>query len=318
MRSRDSLKLSIVTPMLNEEETASTFLEILTHECAVLGVGSWEIIVIDDGSSDSTPDILRTWALDEPRIRVLTLSRNFGHQPAISAGIAAASGDAVVVMDSDMQDPPGLISGMIDRWVNGADVVYAVRKTRAGESVVKRGLAAGFYRLLNRMSDISIPTDVGDFRLMGRPVVNALNDMPERDRYIRGMVAWSGFVQEPLYFDRPERHAGEPKYSFTKSLRLAVAGVVGFSDKPLFAAIWLGFFALALAVLGVLWIVVSALVGWGEQLRGWSSLAVLILFFSSVQLIFLGIAGLYISRIFMEAKHRPLYLIKSDSASDQP
>lgn len=307
--------ISVVAPMLNEEETAHAFLTELTHQASTWEVDAYEIIIVDDGSTDSTPSILSAWEQRTPQLRVLTFSRNFGHQAAITAGIEAAGGDCVVVMDSDLQDPPDLIPEMISAWRSGTDVVYAVRRSRDGETWIKKSLAALFYRSLAALSDTHIPTDTGDFRLMSRPVVDALNSMPERDRYVRGMVAWTGFNQAPLHFDRAERHAGKPKYSFTKSLKLGVAGVLGFSDKPLYITIWIGLAAMALAVLGLLWVVISSIAGWGEQLRGWTSLSVLILFFSAVQLIFLGIVGLYISRIFLESKHRPIYLVMDDSGT---
>lgn len=299
--------------MLNEEDTADAFLSELTSQAKTWDVDAYEIVIVDDGSTDSTPDILRAWSDRVPEVRVITFSRNFGHQAAITAGIHHAQGDAVVVMDSDLQDPPEVVPKMIAAWRSGVDVVYAVRRSRDGETWLKRSLASLFYRFLRSLSDTDIPTDTGDFRLMSRPVVDALNSMPERDRYVRGMVAWTGFRQEPLYFDRAERHAGRPKYSFTKSLRLGLAGVLGFSDKPLYIAIWIGAGAMVLAVVGLVWIVISSILGWGEQLRGWTSLSVLILFFSAIQLIFLGIAGLYISRIFLESKHRPIYVIMADS-----
>lgn len=305
--------ISIVSPMFNEEETADKFLEVLFGQCDELAIEAFEVVIVDDGSADHTHQILKRWSAQRPELRVIRLSRNFGHQAAITAGIAAANGDCVVVMDSDLQDPPSVIPLMLERWRSGVDVVYAVRRKRDGDTWLKKRLAHAFYRVLGRLSDTPIPTDTGDFRLMSRNVVNTLNAMPERDRYIRGMVSWVGFTQEPLEFDRAGRHAGEPKYSLGKSMRLAMAGIVGFSDKPLFVTMWVGMWAMVLAVLGLLWIGLSAIFGWGEQLRGWTSLAVIVLFFSAVQLIFLGIVGLYISRIFQESKHRPIYVIGSDT-----
>ena len=313
--SRDgtSVTLSVVSPMLNEEGGVDAFISEVLAQCDALDIASFEIVIVDDGSSDTTPALLNAWTAKRPEVRVLTLSRNFGHQAAITAGIFHARGDAVIVMDSDLQDPPSVIPEMVQRWRAGVDVVYGVRETRDGDSWIKRTVAGVFYRMLRSLSDTDIPADAGDFRLMSRPVVDVLNAMPERDRYTRGLVAWSGFRQEPVYFDRPERFAGTTKYPVSKLMRLATAGVVGFSDKPLFLTIIFGLGAMVLAVLGLIWVIVSTLFSWGEQIRGWTSMAVLIMFFSAVQLIFLGIVGVYISRIFVETKHRPVFIVERDS-----
>jgi len=299
--------------MLNEQDGADAFISAVLDQCDHLDLESFEILIVDDGSTDRTPEILRSWTQRRKEVRVLTLSRNFGHQAAITAGVFNAVGDAVIVMDADLQDPPDVIPQMVERWRDGIDVVYGVRRTRDGDSWIKRTVAGIFYRLLRWLSDTDIPADAGDFRLMSRPVVDVLKEMPERDRYTRGLVAWSGFSQEPVYFDRPERFAGTTKYPVGKLMRLAMAGVVGFSDKPLFLTIGFGLGAMVLAVLGLIWVIVSTIFSWGEQIRGWTSMAVLLMFFSAVQLIFLGIVGIYISRIFIEAKHRPIYIVESDS-----
>ena len=299
--------------MLNEEGGVDAFIGAVLDQCDALDIESFEILIVDDGSTDATPELLEAWTTQRPEVRVLTLSRNFGHQAAITAGLFHAVGDAVIVMDSDLQDPPSVIPEMVQRWREGVDVVYGVRRTRDGDSWIKRTVAGVFYRILQSLSDTDIPVDAGDFRLMSRPVVDVLKAMPERDRYTRGLVAWSGFRQEPVYFDRPERFAGTTKYPVSKLMRLATAGVVGFSDKPLFLTIIFGLGAMVLAVLGLIWVIVSTLFSWGEQIRGWTSMAVLVMFFSAVQLIFLGIVGIYISRIFVEAKHRPIFIVERDS-----
>lgn len=308
-----SVTLSVVSPMLNEEGGVDAFIGAVLDQCDALDIESFEILIVDDGSTDATPELLEAWTTQRPEVRVLTLSRNFGHQAAITAGLFHAVGDAVIVMDSDLQDPPSVIPEMVQRWREGVDVVYGVRRTRDGDSWIKRTVAGVFYRILQSLSDTDIPVDAGDFRLMSRPVVDVLKAMPERDRYTRGLVAWSGFRQEPVYFDRPERFAGTTKYPVSKLMRLATAGVVGFSDKPLFLTIIFGLGAMVLAVLGLIWVIVSTLFSWGEQIRGWTSMAVLVMFFSAVQLIFLGIVGIYISRIFVEAKHRPIFIVERDS-----
>jgi len=310
---RRTSTLSIVSPMLNEQDGVDAFLTAVLDQCDSLDLESFEILIVDDGSTDRTPELLHSWTQRRSEVRVLTLSRNFGHQAAITAGVFNAVGDGVIVMDADLQDPPEVIPQMVERWRDGIDVAYGVRRTRDGDSWIKRTIAGIFYRLLRWLSDTDIPADAGDFRLMSRQVVDVLKAMPERDRYTRGLVAWSGFAQEPVYFDRPERFAGTTKYPVGKLMRLAMAGVVGFSDKPLFLTIGFGLGAMVLAVLGLIWVIVSTIFSWGEQIRGWTSMAVLLMFFSAVQLIFLGIVGIYISRIFVEAKHRPIYIVENDS-----
>jgi glycosyltransferase involved in cell wall biosynthesis len=303
--------LSIVSPMWNEEESADAFLEELTRQVDLIPDTDVEIIIVNDGSADRTGEILNSWAKRRPDITVLSLSRNFGHQAAITAGVFSATGDVVIVMDSDLQDPPDLIPAMLEKWRTGADVVYAVRKERRGESAFKRGTASAYYRLLRWMSDTDIPADTGDFRLMSREVVEALRSMPERDRYMRGMVAWVGFTQEPLYFDRSERFAGTTKYSMKKMVKLGTAGILGFSDKPLYLAVASGFIVMGVAFLGLIWVLLSSIFGWGDLVRGWASIALIVMFFAAVQLIFLGVIGIYISHVFTETKQRPLFIIRN-------
>ncbi|MFN8173126.1 MAG: glycosyltransferase family 2 protein [Candidatus Nanopelagicales bacterium] len=306
--------LSVVSPMWNEGESADAFLTELTARLDEIDAVDTEILIVDDGSTDATAEVLRAWAQRRPDLTVVSLSRNFGHQAAITAGVFAATGDAVVILDSDLQDPPALIAEMVQSWQAGADVVYAVRRERKGETWFKRSTAALYYRLLRWMSDTDIPADTGDFRLITREVVEALRSMPERDRYMRGMVAWVGFTQVPVFFDRSERHAGRTKYSLGRMVRLATAGVVGFSDKPLYVAIGLGFLVMALAVLGLLYVVLSILFDWGDLVRGWASVVISVMFFSAVQLIFLGVIGIYVSRVFVESKARPLYIVRKPRA----
>jgi len=300
--------------MWNEAESADAFLTELTRCLDALPDLDTEILVVDDGSTDATADVLREWSTRRADLTVVTLSRNFGHQAAITAGVFAATGDAVVILDSDLQDPPELIGQMVERWRAGADVVYAVRRERQGETWFKRGTAAAYYRVLRWLSDTDIPADTGDFRLITREVVEALRSMPERDRYMRGMVAWVGFTQVPVHFDRSERHAGRTKYSLGRMVRLGTAGVVGFSDKPLYLAIGLGFVVMALALLGLLYVVASILFGWGDLVRGWASVVLSVMFFAAVQLIFLGVIGIYVSRVFVETKARPLYVVRKPRA----
>lgn len=302
--------LSVVSPMWNEADGADAFLTELTAQLDLLTDVDTEILIVDDGSADATSQIVQGWAARRSDVTLVQLSRNFGHQAAITAGLFAATGDAVVIMDSDLQDPPALVGEMVKQWRAGADVVYAVRNERHGETWFKRKSASTYYRMLRWLSDTEIPADTGDFRLVTREVVEALRSMPERDRYMRGMVAWVGFTQVPVHFDRPERHSGTTKYSLGRMLRLGTAGVVGFSDKPLYVAIGFGFLTMLLALLGLLYVVLSSLFGWGDLVRGWASVIISVMFFSAVQLIFLGVIGIYVSRVFFESKGRPLYIVK--------
>lgn len=315
-RSGNPPLVSIVAPMWNEEQSVDAFLREVIAVVDADTEWDFEVLLVDDGSSDATLARIAPWADQFSQVRVIELSRNFGHQAAITAGVFEARGDAVIVMDSDLQDPPSLIPELVDAWSAGADVVYAVRRQRQGDSFFKRATARLYYRLLRALSDTDIPADTGDFRLMSRQVVETLRDMPERDRFMRGMVAWVGFTQVPVYFDRDPRHSGESKYPLSKMVRLGLAGIVGFSDKPLYVAISSGFIVLLLAFLGLIYLILSFSLGWADVVRGWTSVVVSVMFFSAVQLIFLGVIGLYVSRIFVEAKQRPLYIIKRDSHSD--
>lgn len=302
--------LSVVAPVFNEEASIAAFVEQTVSVLTGMGLG-YELLLVDDGSTDSTASELQRLSSDTSNMRVVTFSRNFGHQAAITAGIFEARGQAVIVMDSDLQDPPDLIPELVQAWRDGADVAYAVRQVREGETFFKRVTATAFYRLLRSMSDTDIPADTGDYRLMSREVVEALRLLPEKDRFMRGLVAWVGFNQVPVYFDRHERHAGKTKYSIAKMLKLGSSGLVGFSDKPLYLTVMTGFLVMALAIAGLIYVVLSLIFGWGDLVRGWASVVVIVMFFSAVQLIFLGVVGIYVSRIFVEVKHRPTYVIRS-------
>ena len=251
MSSAGHPTLSVVSPMWNEEGTVDAFLTDLTSVLNATECSS-EIVIVDDGSTDATGESLLDFAARDDRVRVLTLSRNFGHQAAITAGVFEARGDAVIVMDSDLQDPPDVIPELVDAWREGADVAYAVRRKRDGETAFKKATASAFYKFLRSMSDTDIPADTGDFRLMSREVVEALRSLPERDRFMRGLVAWVGFTQVPVYFDRASRHAGATKYSLSRMIKLGSSGIVGFSDKPLFLTVVTGFIVMALAFLGLI------------------------------------------------------------------
>lgn len=273
------------------------------QECA------FEFVFVDDGSRDATLAILRAAAAGDPRLRIISFSRNFGQQIAVTAGIDMARGDAVVLMDSDLQDPPEVIARMIARWREGDDVVYGTRASRLGDGWFKRVSARGFSRLINRLSEVPIPPDAGDFRLMGRPVVDILKQMPERHRFLRGMVAWTGFRQSSIPYDRPERFAGETKYPLRKMVRYALDGILSFSTKPLQIAIGLGLVSAGLAVLGIAYALAMRIFT-SVWVEGWTALMIAVLFLGGVQLVSLGIIGEYIGRIYGEVQRRPLYVVR--------
>lgn len=301
--------ISIVVPCLNEEEVLR---ETNRRLVAVLEQlpQKFEILYVDDGSTDRTPEILHELQADDERIRVVRFSRNFGHQMAITAGLEHASGDAVAIIDADLQDPPEVISDFVAKWMDGYDVVYGIRSERQGETAFKLWTAKLFYRLIGKLSDTEIPLDTGDFRLMSRRVVDALLAMPERDRFVRGMVSWLGFSQAAVRYRRAARAAGVTKFSLFKMLRFATDGIVSFSILPLRLATWVGFAASGIALLGILITVVERLMGVEGLVKGWASILVAILFIGGVQLICMGIIGEYVGRIYGESKGRPLYVVR--------
>jgi dolichol-phosphate mannosyltransferase len=270
--------------------------------------GPSEVIFVDDCSTDGSDELLLALQRNDPRVRLLRFARNFGHQIAITAGLDFAVGEAVIVMDADLQDPPDLVPKLVARWREGYEVVYAVRERRQGEGWFKPAAAGFFYRLLQRLSSVEIPIDVGDFRLVDRRALDTFRSMRERNRYVRGMFSWIGFRQIGVPYSRPKRFAGRPKYSFRKSLRLGIDGVVSFSNLPLRLALVLGFIVSALSfVIGIAAIV--AKVEGAFVVPGWASLIVVASFLGGIQLMVLGMMGLYVARIYDEVKSRPLYVI---------
>lgn len=301
------IRYSIVVPVFNEEAVLPILLRRIGTLMEQLD-GPAETIFVDDGSSDCGPIVLQSLVRDDPRYRYIALSRNFGHQIAITAGMDAAVGDAIIVMDADLQDPPEIVGEMIAKWKEGYEVVYARRLSRAGETAFKRATANLFYKLLGRMSSVVIPANVGDFRLIDRKVLDALSRMPEQDRFIRGMIAWLGFRQTEVTFHRLPRLAGETKYPLWKMMGLAVNGALSFSDAPLRLAIWFGLAVSACAALygfyvAGLWLTNSRLV------EGWSSTIIVISLLCGINMLMTGIMGLYIGRIHAEVKRRPLYVV---------
>ena len=308
-------ELSVVVPIFNEEAVLP---ELQQRLAAVLDAAcpDHEVLFVDDGSVDASPAMLLAAATRNPRVRVLRFSRNFGHQAAVTAGIEHAAGRAVVVIDADLQDPPEVIPELVAKWREGFDVVSAVRTERPGESAVRLLLIKVFYRVLKRIASVDMTPDVGDFRLLDRRVADALNHLPERNRYVRGLIRWLGFRHTEVRYKRAERFAGETKYPYTKLVRLALDGVTAFSTLPLRLVTYLGFAVFGLSAL----LIVFALVGLagGRTPAGWTSVFVAVAFLSGVQLVAIGILGAYVSRIFEEVKGRPLYVIASDSAQSAP
>jgi len=300
--------VSVVVPCYNEQEVIEECHRRLTDILQLLDE-RYEIIYVDDGSHDQTATLLRRLHRDDAdHVVAIMLSRNFGHQTAVSAGLAAAVGDAVVIIDADLQDPPEVIPDMVRIWKSGYEVVYGVRASRQGETGFKLWTARAFYRLIGRLSDVKIPEDAGDFRLVDRLVVNALVAMPERHRLLRAMCSWVGFRQYALHYDRAARFAGTTKYPLKKMVSLAVDGIVSFSTVPLRFVTLIGFFTALLAVLGIIYSAAVRLFT-HEWVRGWFTLFIGILFLGAVQLISLGILGEYVGRIYTEMKQRPLYLV---------
>ena len=305
----EKLLISIVVPCYNEEEVIAETITQLSALCDSQLQYDFELIFVDDGSKDDTKNLLCAAALRDSRVKIVGFSRNFGHQIAVTAGVDATTGEAVVLIDADLQDPPTVIVEMIKQWRNGFDVIYGTRTLRPGESGFKKITAQAFYRLFNRVSEVPIPLDTGDFRLMGRNVVNILKTMPERDRFVRGMVSWVGFNQLALPYQRAERFAGETKYPLRKMVRFASDGILSFSAKPLRLATWMGFSAAVLALLGIV-VVLAMRVLTSTWVPGWTAIMIALLFLGAAQLISLGILGEYIGRIYGEAKQRPLYVVR--------
>lgn len=301
--------LSLVIPCYNEEEVIAETVRQLDAFCGELVDLDVEFIFVDDGSKDSTRELLKHFSENDSRIRVIGFARNFGHQVAVTAGLDVARGDAVVLIDADLQDPPAVIHTMIAKWREGYDVVYGTRIERQGESAFKITTARVFYRLLNRLSNVPIPLDTGDFRLMSRLVVDTLKAMPEQDRFVRGMVSWVGFKQVALPYKRAERFAGKSKYPLTKMLRFAVDGILSFSTKPLQMSVALGMLAASIALAGILY-ALALRIFTSIWVQGWTALMIAVLFLGGVQLICVGILGEYVGRIYNEVKNRPLYVVQ--------
>ncbi len=308
--------LSVVVPVFNETEVIPAFYERIRGVVNSLDPMSYELIFIDDGSKDDSHQKLVDLAERDPNVRVIKFSRNFGHQVAITAGIDASQGDAVVVIDADLQDPPEVIKEFIKKWEEGYDVVYGVREKREGETRFKLFTASLFYKFFRAIVKLDIPLDVGDFRLMSKRAVKHFRQLREKDRFVRGLVSWLGFRQTGVTYGRDRRYAGETKYPFHKMVKFALDGVTTFSPIPLKLATWLGYFTSLLAFLYLGSVFVQKALGYTVQ--GWATIMVAILFLGGVQLICLGIAGEYIGRMFDEMKGRPLYIVEEVHQSGTP
>jgi dolichol-phosphate mannosyltransferase len=301
--------ITVVVPFLNEAQNLPVLYERLVAALEPEGV-AFEVLFVDDGSSDSSPTWVADRAAQDQRVKLLRLSRNFGHQLAITAGMDHADGDAVVIMDADLQDPPEVVPALLRRWREGHEIVYAVRTSRAGESLTKRFLAATFYKTFRRMANVEVPLDSGDFRLVDRKVIEALKQVRELHRFVRGLTCWVGFSQSAVPYERAARHAGVTKYPVWKSLRLAWDAITSFSSMPLRLMTGVGLLVSLAGLLQAVRVVVDRLLYPGSMERGWASLAAITLVLGGVQLVSLGLIGQYVGRIFEESKKRPLYFVK--------
>jgi len=308
--------ISVIVPVFNESLVIGTFYERTTRALEAIPQCQHELVFVDDGSGDDSYEQLARLAEADHRVRVIKFSRNFGHQIAISAGVDYAGGDCVVVIDADLQDPPEVIAEMVEQWRDGYDVVYGVRGRRTAESRMKLLTAGAFYRLLNALTKIPIPVDVGDFRLISRRVADQLRQLREKDRFVRGLVSWIGYRQTGVTYNREARFAGETKYPYRKMIKFALDGVTSFSTVPLKLASWLGYAASALAFLYLLSVFIQKLSG--ITVQGWATTMVAILFIGGVQLICLGIIGEYLGRVFNESKPRPLYVVEELLGAPSP
>lgn len=302
-------KISVVIPMFNEQEVIEKCFERIIAVMESMEEYDYEVVVTDDGSRDDTYQIASKIAGSNEKIKVISFSRNFGHQAAVTAGLHVATGDAVLIIDADLQDPPELIPDMVKLWEDGYDVVYGKRKTRKGESKFKLMTANMFYRMLNTLSDVDIPKDVGDFRLVDRKIVDQMNALPEHNKFLRGLWSWLGYKQYAFEYERKERFAGKTKYPLKKMLKLAGDGIIGFSTKPLKMCAALGIISIGLSFIVLIYSILAYIFNFGNVVSGWTSIMVAITFFSGVQLLSLWILSEYVGRIYDETKQRPQYVV---------
>ena len=303
-------KISIVIPMYYEEQVAEECYKRVTNVLKSIENYDYEIIFINDGSKDKTLDILEKLAQNDGKVKVISFSRNFGHQAAVTAGLKYVSGDAVIIMDADLQDPPELIPDMLKYWENGYDVIYGKRKKREGEAVFKLLTAKVFYETLNKLSDVEIPKDTGDFRLVDKKVVDVINNLPEHNKFLRGLFSWVGFKQYAYEYERKERVAGKTKYPLKKMIKLAKDGIFSFSTKPLKIVGGLGIISVIISIVILVYAILSYAYNWNNLTAGWTSMMCTMTFLGGVILISLWMIGEYIGRIYEETKQRPQYIIE--------
>lgn len=299
--------ISIIAPIFNELENLPILYQRISEVMEKSG-SDWELLLVDDGSTDGSSDIIRELAEKDKKVKPIIFARNFGHQIAVTAGLDYSLGDAVVIIDSDLQDPPEVILDLLDKWREGYEVVYAVRAEREGETFFKKVTASLFYRLIFRITDVKIPLDTGDFRLMDRKVVDVMNSMREHHRFLRGMSAWVGFKQVGVSYNRAARLSGETKYPLKKMMKLALTAITGFSYVPLQIATYIGFISAGISLIAIPVVILLRILG-SQQFIGQATTLIAVLFLGGVQLISLGILGEYIGRIYDEVKGRPLYII---------
>lgn len=309
-------KISIVVPMYNEEEVATICYDRITQVMVKMDKYDYEIIFVNDGSKDKTIEILECITKKDEKAKYISFSRNFGHQAAVTAGMRHVTGDAVVIIDADMQDPPEVIPEMIGLWEKGNDVVYAKRKTREGETKLKLLTAKAFYKLLNKLSDVYIPQDTGDFRIIDRKVCDTICGLPEHNKFLRGLGSWVGFKQISFEYERHERVAGKTKYPFKKMLKLALDGIINFSTKPLKIIGGLGIICIIISFLILMYAVCSYVFGWNYLMPGWTSIMVTITFMSGMQFLTIWMLSEYISRIYDEVRRRPEYIVEKKENID--
>ena len=312
----NSMLVSVIIPCFNEEDVLGDTYRRIVAAVSQNPQFDYELVFVDDGSTDSTPSIIKAFAHRDPKVNFIRFSRNFGHQPAVSAGLKYCRGDVAAIIDADLQDPPEVIPKMVEQLVTTqSSVVYGVRTRRKGETWFKLLTASLFYKLLNRVAEVSLPTNTGDFRVIDRKVINAFNALPENNKYIRGLISWMGFKQTPYYYDREARFAGSTKYTLKKMLRFASTGIFYFSKKPLQLATMFGFLSVAAGLLLSVWILLSKLAHPGYSVSGWTSLILLVIYFGGVQLLTIGILGHYIGSLFDEVKRRPEYIVDEELVS---
>ena len=302
-------KISVIVPMYYEEKVVTECYNRLTKCLKEIKNYNYEIIIVDDGSKDKTLDIIEKIASQDKHIKIISFSRNFGHQAAVTAGLKHVTGDAIVIIDADLQDPPELIPQMIHLWEQGNEIIYAKRKKRNGESSFKLLSAKMFYQILNALSDTEIPKDTGDFRLVDRKVVDTINEMPEHNKFLRGLFSWVGYKQIPFEYEREERFAGKTKYPLRKMLKLAADGIFSFSTKPLKLLGGLGMISIIISICLLIYSLISYAFKLNDLSAGWTSIMVTVTFFAGVQLVSLWIMSEYIGRIYDETKQRPQYII---------